>query len=77
MAKDSYVVANWKMNNLREDATAFLSEFLPRYRPQPGVMTLIAPPFTSLEMVGKGIKGTEQLGLCSQNVKAMVGDVLG
>ncbi|MGA2081280.1 MAG: triose-phosphate isomerase [Holophaga sp.] len=47
------VVANWKMNHLRQDALAFCREFLAGYRPAPGVTAAVAPPFTLLETVGR------------------------
>jgi triosephosphate isomerase (TIM) len=51
------VVANWKMNHLRQDALAFCQEVLAGYRPVDGVVAAIAPPFTLLEAVSRQLNG--------------------
>jgi len=51
------VVANWKMNHLRQDAEAFCRELKAGYRPVPGVIAAIAPPFTLLETVQRQLAG--------------------
>jgi triosephosphate isomerase len=47
------VVANWKMNHLRHDALAFCQAFKAGYRPVPGVVAAIAPPFTLISIVNQ------------------------
>ncbi len=45
------VVGNWKMNHLTAEALAFCREFKSGYRPVPGVVAAIAPPFTLISVV--------------------------
>jgi triosephosphate isomerase len=51
------VVANWKMNHLKRDAQAFCQAFRAGYRPVPGVVAAIAPPFTLLAEVARELAG--------------------
>ena len=51
------VVANWKMNHLRQDALAFCRAFKAGYRPAPGVAVAVAPAFTLLEPVARELAG--------------------
>jgi triosephosphate isomerase len=51
------VVANWKMNHLRQDALDFCRQVAQAYRPAPGVTAAIAPPFTLLETVAQALGG--------------------
>ena len=51
------VVANWKMNHLRQDALDFCRAFKAGYRPSTGVAAAVAPPFTLLETVSRELAG--------------------
>ena len=51
------VVANWKMNHLRQDALAFCRQVAEAYRAKPGVVAAVAPPFTLLETVAQALGG--------------------
>ncbi|MDR3672569.1 MAG: triose-phosphate isomerase [Holophaga sp.] len=51
------VVANWKMNLLRQDALAFCRELQASYRPVAGVVAAIAPPFTLISEVSRQLNG--------------------
>jgi triosephosphate isomerase len=51
------VVANWKMNHLRQDALAFCRQVAEAYRPKAGVVAAVAPPFTLLETVAQALGG--------------------
>jgi len=51
------VVANWKMNHLLRDAEAFCREVRASYRPVPGVVAAIAPPYPLLAAVVRDLDG--------------------
>jgi triosephosphate isomerase len=51
------VVANWKMNHLRQDALDFCREFRAGYHPAPDVVAAVAPPSTLLETVSRALAG--------------------
>ncbi len=46
---NTYLLANWKSNKTLPEATLWLETFLERYRPQPHMKVIIAPPFIFLE----------------------------
>jgi len=52
------VVANWKMNHLREDAEVFCKTLLAAYKPAFGVTVAIAPPTTLLAHVAGLLEGS-------------------
>ena len=52
------VIANWKMNMLGRDATAFCEAFKAGYSPKAGCEAGIAPPFTLLRDVSAQLAGT-------------------
>ncbi len=61
------VAANWKMNKTIEEAEDFISSFLPMVRDITVVDILIAPPFISLDIVYRRLKGS-LIKLGAQNV---------
>jgi triosephosphate isomerase len=52
------IAANWKMNKTTEETRDFIINFVPHVQNLTGVEILIAPPFTSLAVAAKFLKGT-------------------
>lgn len=62
-----FIAANWKMNKTISEAGEFMQRFLPFVRDVDGIDIVIAPPFTSLYVVGENLKGTN-VKLAAQDV---------
>src|SRR5919197_794649 len=63
----SLIVANWKMNMLRGEAKALAESVIQHLKGFNDVDVVLAPPYTSLDIVHQVIRGTRvQLG--AQNV---------
>src|SRR5712691_7521645 len=64
------IAGNWKMNGTEAQAAALLDELLPLLPPPgSGPEVALAPPFTSLRIVGERIRGTG-IALAAQNLHA-------
>ena len=63
------IVANWKMNSLKQDADTFCTALLASYKPVAGVVAAIAPPATLLAYVSDRLKGSG-IGVYAQNAHA-------
>jgi triosephosphate isomerase len=61
------LAANWKMHKTREEAEAFVADFLPRVAGANDVDIVLAVPFTALDCVGRGLQGSN-VALAAQNV---------
>lgn len=61
------IAANWKMNKTTEETRDFIIQFTPMVSGIEGVEILIAPPFTSLAVAAKFLKGSG-IKLGAQNV---------
>jgi triosephosphate isomerase len=61
------IAANWKMYKTRDEAEEFLEAFLPLVREVTGVDMILAPPFSALESVSRGIEGSP-VELAAQNL---------
>ncbi|RME63402.1 MAG: triose-phosphate isomerase [Nitrospirae bacterium] len=61
------IAANWKMHKTTEETRQFLIEFLPHVSSVSDVEVVIAPPFTSLAVAAKFLKGSS-VKLAAQNV---------
>lgn len=61
------IAANWKMNKTTEETRDFIIQFTPMVSGIEGVEVLIAPPFTSLAVAAKFLKGFG-IKLGAQNV---------
>lgn len=61
------IAANWKMNKTTGETREFLIEIFPLLKDVTDVEILIAPPFTSLPVAAKYIKGTG-IKLCAQDI---------
>jgi len=61
------LAANWKMYKTTAEAEAFLERFLPQVAGVPDVEVVIAPPYTSLDRVGRRLAGSK-VALAAQNV---------
>ncbi len=59
--------ANWKMHKTRDEAVAFVEDFLPRVKDARDVDVVLAVPFTALDCVGRGLSGSA-VALAAQNV---------
>lgn len=65
--RKSLVVANWKMNKTIEETEAFVKELLPEVAGLKSVEMVICPPFTGLETLRRGLRGS-QIKIGGQNV---------
>ncbi|HLO68185.1 MAG TPA: triose-phosphate isomerase [Holophaga sp.] len=63
------VAANWKMNHLRADATAFMETLKAGWKPVQGVVAAVAPPFPLLPLLQGLAQGTP-LRVYAQNAHA-------
>ena len=63
------VAANWKMQKTAAEAVAFVEVFLPLVADVEEVEIVIAPPFTSLDRLGRALGGSGVL-LAAQNANA-------
>jgi triosephosphate isomerase len=61
------IAGNWKMNKTSSDAVALVQEIVAEAGKQNDVDIVVAPPFTSLESVGKALEGSV-IKLSAQNV---------
>ncbi len=61
------IAANWKMNKTTGETREFIMELTPLLKDVTGVEVAIAPPFTSLPVAAKFIKGTN-IKLCAQDL---------
>jgi len=61
------LAANWKMYKTAAEAESFVARFLPLVAAEHGVDVVIAPPFTALERVARGLAGSA-IALAAQNV---------
>jgi len=61
------LAANWKMHKTVAEAEAFLAAFLPKVADASSVDIVLAPPFTALQALAKGLAGSA-VALASQNV---------
>lgn len=61
-----FVVANWKMNFLSEEAHYFCETFLAGYAPSPSVTVAIAPPFHLIRPVADSVR-SRQVRVFGQN----------
>lgn len=61
------IAANWKMNKTIEETGDFISSFFSMVKDAADVDILIAPPFTSLSVASRLLKGTD-IKLGAQNV---------
>lgn len=61
-----FVVANWKMNFLSDQARDFCEAFLADYTPSPSVTTVIAPPFHLIRPVADRVR-SRQVRVFGQN----------
>ncbi len=52
------IAANWKMNKTTEETRDFIIQFIPMVKEITDVEILIAPPFTSLAVAAKYLKGS-------------------
>jgi triosephosphate isomerase len=57
MARKPIFGGNWKMNHTLEETEAFLQDFINRSFPE-GSDVILFPPFTSLHLMSKYLKGT-------------------
>lgn len=67
-----FVVANWKMNLLSDQARAFCEAFLADHPGSPSVTVAIAPPFPLLRPLADGLRG-RQVRVFGQNGHAAPG----
>lgn len=61
------IVANWKMNKIKEETNEYIKELLPLLENYQKVEILICPPFTSLEKAAQGL-ASSSIKLGAQNV---------
>ncbi|WP_369397298.1 triose-phosphate isomerase [Syntrophomonas palmitatica] len=61
------LAANWKMNKTLAESEAFVREFIPRVADLDDVEIVICPPFTALQTVKNGLRGSN-IKLGAQNV---------
>jgi len=61
------IAGNWKMNKTSADAVALVQELVAAIGKQSDVDVVVAPPFTSIETVGKALDGSV-IKLGAQNV---------
>jgi len=61
------IVANWKMYKTREKALDFLQKFKEKVQGIQKIEMVLAPPFTLLELLKRGLEETE-IKLAAQNV---------
>jgi triosephosphate isomerase (TIM) len=61
------LAANWKMHKTRDDAAAFLTQFLPLVPKGDALDIAVAPPFTALHRVAALLEGSA-VALAAQNV---------
>jgi len=59
--------ANWKMHKTRDEAVAFVENFLPRVKDARDVDVVLAVPFTALDCVSRCLSGSA-VALAAQNV---------
>jgi triosephosphate isomerase len=59
--------ANWKMHKTRDEAVAFVENFLPRVKDVRDVDVVLAVPFTALDCVSRCLSGSA-VALAAQNV---------
>ncbi len=61
------IAANWKMHKTTEETREFITAFVPMVEDVQDVEIVIAPPFTSLAVAAKFLKGTN-VKLAAQNL---------
>lgn len=61
------IAGNWKMNKTPADGTALVSEIIAEIGRQTDVDTVVCPPFTALESVGRSLEGSN-VKLGAQNM---------
>jgi triosephosphate isomerase (TIM) len=62
-----YIAGNWKMNNLRDEARAYVAELLPLIRGKDALDVGVCVPFTALDVTVQAAKGSA-LRVLAQNV---------
>jgi triosephosphate isomerase len=67
MARRPIIAGNWKMHGTRAEAQALIAALTPLVLDTPGREIIVAPPFTTLETVGRAITGTP-IRLAAQNL---------
>jgi triosephosphate isomerase (TIM) len=65
--RKKFIAGNWKMNKTSADAVALVQEIVAAVGKQSDVDVIVAPPFTSIESVGKALEGST-VKLSAQNV---------
>lgn len=58
---DRWIVGNWKMNGSREQAAAFVAEFLAGYKPAKGLRVGLCPPFPYVSWLAEKLGGSQVL----------------
>jgi len=53
------IAANWKMYKTIAEAEEFAREFIPLVKDTPGVVKVIAPPFTAIRALSEALGGTD------------------
>jgi len=61
------IAANWKMYKTIAEAEEFAREFMPLVKDTPGVVKVVAPPFTAIRALSEAFKGTD-IRVAAQNI---------